>query len=61
MDKEDLWYIKLHYACYGVTTVGGYIQRTAPIAKWSRGKHISVLRKFVEKHNGTITLFNPQQ
>ena len=59
--RDELWYIKLHYACYGVTTKGGYINKAAPIAGWSKGKHISVLRKFVEKHNGTITLFNPQQ
>ena len=54
--RDELWYIKLHYACYGVTTKGGYINKAAPIAGWSKGKHISVLRKFVEKHNGTITL-----
>lgn len=62
MNQYILYYIDLPYACFGVVTEmskgNEYIIESAPIAKWSIGKEISTLKKFVENKNGVMIKIN---
>jgi len=53
---EYLYWIDVNYATFGVVTDGaGVIVETAPIAKWTLGKHISYVRDYyVNKKNANF-------
>lgn len=52
-----LWWIKTHYACFGVESVDKLVVDAAPIARWSIGKDIDwVLHYYQDKKRAEIKL-----
>lgn len=49
-----LYWINVHYACYGVIVEDGVIIEAPPIAKWSTGKTFEEFQVFVKKKKGII-------
>jgi len=51
------WYrIELGYAVFAIEAKEGFIVRTAPIAKWMKGKRVSKIKKHVKSKGGKIHL-----
>jgi hypothetical protein len=49
-----LYWINIHYACYGIIVHDGVVIEAPPIAKWAIGKTFDDFKKFVKKKNGQI-------
>ena len=55
--KNRLYRIVLPYAAFGVIVdFRGTVIETAPIARWSKGRHISTLRRYAFGKGGHIEL-----
>jgi len=58
MDK--LYRIEMTYMCAGVITNDkGIIIKTAPILRWSKGKHISAVERWCKNHKKFISFMPP--
>lgn len=55
----EQWYrIELPYATFAITTKNDLVERTAPIARWMKFKHIADIVRWVESKNGIIEPLN---
>lgn len=53
---KKIYRIEMTYMCAGViTNEDGIIIRTAPILKWSFGKHINSVKKWCKNHKKFIS------
>lgn len=49
------WYrIELDYAVFAIEAKNDFVVRTAPIAKWMKGKRVSKIKKYVKSKGGRI-------
>lgn len=51
---NDLYWIDLRYAVFGIEILKGKVVKTAPIGRWMIGKDISFIKKWVLKKNGIV-------
>jgi hypothetical protein len=51
---EELYWINLPYACYGVVVSNNIIINAAPIANWSIGKDINYFLNWVQRKKGIV-------
>lgn len=54
--KVSLYQVKLSYCTYGLIVKQGFVTRSAPIARWTEGKEIEQIERWVATKNGTCEL-----
>ena len=52
--KEQLYWINLSYACFGIIVKNNKVVETAPIGKWMIKKDISFIVNWIKKKKGEI-------
>ena len=53
---DKLFWINVHYACFGIVVRDDKVIHTAPIAKWLIGKKMSEVQQWINHISGTILL-----
>ena len=51
---QELYQIKLSYACAGIIVQNNTVIRTAPIFSWMTGKNLNQIKTWVYNKKGTI-------
>lgn len=54
MNQEELYWISLPYATFGIIVEENVVIKTAPIGKWMMGKSIYNIKYWVLKKKGII-------
>lgn len=52
--KERLFWIDLHYACVGITSVNDVVTHCAPIVGWMKGKTLQEIKPWLLKKKAIV-------
>ena len=52
---EELYYVELDYACYGLIVTSGQVTKAPPIARWMIGKTLPEVSRWINWKAGKIS------
>lgn len=58
MGKERVFWINIHYATFGITSIDNVIADTPPIARWMMGKNLNDIRQFLINKKAVVKEIN---
>lgn len=58
---EQLYIVKLPYACYNLIIEDNKVKQAPPIADWMKGKSLKYIGNWIKNKNGTFEIIKGEE